>query len=257
MTGSWKPAPSAKSRGAHAVHSRRRSGWSAFVDRYGWRAYALPVLSVVTVAALMRGTGSPGHSQSTQSRHVADRPADVPIAAPRQSAASPAAVRQLQAEGFTSGESGFRAGATPAPAVIHVNSDAVRSCVQNTYRKLILVSLKSQHLWVCEGHRQVMDTPVTTGRTDNGDQTPVGSWRVQDKQRDRYLVGPGYKDYVQYWLPFNGDFGLHDASWQTMPFGSSKYHTQGSHGCVHVPTPTMAWLYHWSTVGGTVVTVES
>ena len=61
---------------------------------------------------------------------------------------------------------------------------------------------------------------------------------------------------VLYLLLFNGDFGLHDAPWQTMPFGSAHWRTQGSHGCGHVPTPTMAWLYHWARVGSTVVTIE-
>lgn len=239
---------------AHAVRSRRRHGWAGFVDQYGWRAYALPILSVVTVAALVRGSSSPpaGHPGTA----VADGRSTT-AAAPASGTTQPAAGHHLQQEGLTSGDSGFRAGSTPAPVVIHLKSDAPTSCTQNSYHKLILVSLSQQHLWVCQGHRQLNETPVTTGRTNNGDQTPVGSWRVQAKQRDRYLVGPGYKDYVKYWLPFNGDFGLHDASWQTMPFGSPDYRTRGSHGCVHVPTPTMAWLYHWATVGGTVVTVES
>jgi hypothetical protein len=36
---------------------RRRGPWQSFADRYGWRAYALPVLVVVTVAALLTTTG--------------------------------------------------------------------------------------------------------------------------------------------------------------------------------------------------------
>ena len=60
-----------------------------------------------------------------------------------------------------------------------------------------------------------------------------------------------------YWVPFNGDFGLHDAPWQTMPFGSQNWPTQGSHGCVHVATATLAWIYRWAQIASTVVTVES
>jgi lipoprotein-anchoring transpeptidase ErfK/SrfK len=62
---------------------------------------------------------------------------------------------------------------------------------------------------------------------------------------------------VHYWIPFNGDFGFHDATWQTMPFGSPDYRTQGSHGCVHLPMPTVQWLYNWAQAGSTVVTVEA
>lgn len=141
--------------------------------------------------------------------------------------------------------------------MVDLGSDDATSCAGNHYAQLVLVSISRQHLWACEGQKQVNSTPVTTGETDNGDHTPLGSWRVQDKQRDRYLVGPGYRDYVQYWMPYDGDFGLHDASWQRMPFGSQGYKTRGSHGCVHLPTPTMAWLYTWAHVNQTVVTIEA
>ena len=105
---------------------------------------------------------------------------------------------------------------------------------------------------MCAGNSQVATTPVTTGEVDNGDATPLGTWHVQDRQTNRYLTGPGYSDYVKYWVPFNGDFGFHDASWQNFPFGSALYTTQGSHGCVHLPTPTMQWFYSWITVGALV-----
>ena len=98
---------------------------------------------------------------------------------------------------------------------------------------------------------------MTTGASRHGDQTPLGSWRLQGKQTNRYLVGPGYRDFVHFWMPFNGDFGLHDAPWQRMPFGSKAYHQRGSHGCVHVPIKVMAWLYAWSRVASTVVTIEA
>ena len=121
----------------------------------------------------------------------------------------------------------------------------------------MLVSISRQHLWACAGGKLVNSTQVTTGAAVADHQTPVGSWRVQAKQRDRYLRGPGYVDYVEYWMPFNGSFGLHDASWQTIPFGSKQWRSEGSHGCVHLPTTAMAWLYKWVSVGRTVVTIRS
>ena len=108
---------------------------------------------------------------------------------------------------------------------------------------------------MCAANRQAYTTPVTTGQVSTGDATPTGSWGVEDKQTDRYLNGPGYCDFVHYWLPFHEDFGLHDASWQSLPFGDQGYRGQGSHGCVHLPTPAMAWLYDWAQVG-TTVTIE-
>lgn len=35
-------------------------------------------------------------------------------------------------------------------------------------------------------------------------------------------------------MPFNGNIGIHDASWRTT-FGGELYKTSGSHGCVNTP----------------------
>jgi lipoprotein-anchoring transpeptidase ErfK/SrfK len=128
-------------------------------------------------------------------------------------------------------------------------------CQQTTAARTVVVSISRQHVWMCQAHRQVNDTPATTGATANGDPTPTGSWLISSKERDRYLTGPGYRDYVQYWIPFHGDIGFHDASWQKIPFGSPNYRTHGSHGCVHLPMNEVVWLYQWATIGNTVVTV--
>ncbi|HSY16126.1 MAG TPA: L,D-transpeptidase [Jatrophihabitantaceae bacterium] len=126
------------------------------------------------------------------------------------------------------------------------------ACVANSYDQYVLVSISRQHAWMCAGGQQVYSTAVTTGATVDDDRTPTGSWQIQDKQTDRDLVGPGYRDHVQYWMPFWGDFGFHDATWQTFPFGGPQWQTEGSHGCVHLPTRAMAWLYSWARVGATV-----
>ncbi|HSY14973.1 MAG TPA: L,D-transpeptidase, partial [Jatrophihabitantaceae bacterium] len=111
------------------------------------------------------------------------------------------------------------------------------TCATNPHARYVLVSISQQHAWMCSGHQLVYSTAVTTGASADGDQTPTGSWQIQAKQVDRYLTGPGYDDYVKYWLPFWGDFGFHDASWQTFAFGGAQWQTEGSHGCVHLPTP--------------------
>lgn len=220
-----------------------RSRWTNFVRRYGWRAYAIPLLTLVTVVALF-----PGMPLSTHG-----------TPAPRTTA--PATRRPAtQIEGLSQQTRGFRAAASapkPRPVTVDLGSDSGTSCTSNGYAQLIVVSISRQHLWACAGSKQVNSTAVTTGKVVDNDQTPLGSWRVQGKQRDRYLVGPGYRDYVHFWVPFNGDFGLHDAPWQTMPYGSKDWRTKGSHGCVHVPHTTMSWIYQWARVNETVVTIES
>lgn len=222
------------------------------MHRYGWRAYALPLLTVITVVALAREGAAP-----PATGHAADQSAAAASIRSHGDGAAAANRRGTQFEGLTGDATQYQPGSTPAPIVINLKADRLTSCATNTYAQLILVSISQQHLWACQGSQQVNSSPITTGKMTDGDQTPLGSWRVQDKQRDRYLVGPGYRDYVQYWMPFNGDFGLHDASWQTMPFGSKRWRSEGSHGCVHTPTPVMAWLYKWAKIGQTVVTIET
>ncbi len=124
--------------------------------------------------------------------------------------------------------------------------------------KQVIVSLSQQHMWVCNGKDEVYQPAVTSGATKLGDATPTGTWQIYAKQTNRYLTGSdsrgSWNDYVNYWMPFYGDYGFHDASWQTFLFGDlQKYPIQGSHGCVHLP---MAWLYNWAQVG-TTVSVQS
>jgi hypothetical protein len=126
--------------------------------------------------------------------------------------------------------------------------------------KLLLISISLQHLWACDGTKIVNQSPVTTGTTviTNGvdDNTPVGTWRIRAKETDTPLTGCDangcWDDLVRYWMPFDGEVGLHDASWQTFPFGASNYHTDGSHGCIQLPTALAAWIYNWAPVGTTV-----
>ena len=68
-----------------------------------------------------------------------------------------------------------------------------------------------------------------------GHSTPSGSvWAIDARMRDYTLTGQDYNSEVSFWLPFNGDVGIHDASWRS-EFGGSIYKTRGSHGCVNTP----------------------
>lgn len=135
------------------------------------------------------------------------------------------------------------------------------ACRSNKAAKAVIVSLGKQHMWACGGSAEAYDTPVTTGATTYGDGTPTGTWAVYSKQTDTHLTGSdsrgSWDDYVNYWMPFYGEYGFHDATWQTFPFGSlTQYQTGGSHGCVHLPLAAMKWLYTWAPVG-TTVTIEA
>lgn len=210
-----------------------RGRWRRLVAVYGWRAYAVPVLLILTLTAALQMSHTPP-AQHAQAPTGGGVPA---------SAASTAARRGA-------------AGTSGAVAVLAWHTDST-VCLTNTATSLVLVSLRRQHAWMCQGHLQVNSTPVTTGAVAAGQATPTGSWLLENKQTDRYLSGPGYRDFVHYWIPFDGDFGFHDASWQTLPYGSPDYRSAGSHGCVHVPLPVARWLYGWARTGSTVVTITS
>jgi len=102
------------------------------------------------------------------------------------------------------------------------------------------------------------ESAVTTGAYQiTGDATPTGTWHIFGKQTNIHLTGPGYDYPVQYWMPFYQDYGFHDSSWQTFPYGSPQYATDGSHGCVHLPADTATWVYNWAPVGTTVTIQQS
>jgi hypothetical protein len=144
---------------------------------------------------------------------------------------------------------------TAPPSTTHRPAAAPSPCRTSHDPQRVIVSIAKQHAWVCAGARQVRDSAVTTGMLSAGG-TPTGTWHVQAKETNRWLASGGQTYQVKYWMPYEGDYGFHDALWQTFPFGSPQYRTSGSHGCVHFPLATMAWLYGWTNVGATV-TVEA
>lgn len=115
-----------------------------------------------------------------------------------------------------------------------------------------MVSIRQQHAWACAHHATVLSTAVTTGAVDrSGDATPRGTFAVQGLNRNTVLNTSAAGHYrVKYWIPFHlGVWGFHDASWQRIPFGSRRYVTRGSHGCVHMPVAAIRWLFHWVHYG--------
>ena len=132
-------------------------------------------------------------------------------------------------------------------------TDALRDRCPSARGKRFVVDLSRQLARACRDGQQIRVTRVTTGAVALGDGTPGGRWHVQAKIRDTVLYPAAGGAYpVKYWVPYDGAYGLHDSPWQKFPYGSPKYRRHGSHGCVHVPGHTMAWLYGWLRIGTTV-----
>jgi lipoprotein-anchoring transpeptidase ErfK/SrfK len=217
------------------------------VARFGWRAYAVPFLMALSIAVVVH----PAQGSATAGRAAANGPAPAATStAPSPSTSSDPSLDEDAATGSDPASSSAPPASAAAPTP--TPTPTATPCAGTTDDQLVLVSISQQHAWMCSAGAEVKDSAVTTGEVDNGDQTPTGTWQVYAKQTDRYLTGPGYSDYVNFWVPFNGDFGFHDASWQTMAYGSPDYVTQGSHGCVHLPIDVMTWMYNWIAVGATV-----
>lgn len=128
-------------------------------------------------------------------------------------------------------------------------------CKRNTSARKVVVSIAAQHAWMCARSTLARSSAVTTGKAASGHATPTGTFTVQGNVEDTTLTGADYAMHVAYWIPFDGDIGFHDASWQTMDFGSPDYRLRGSRGCVHMPLTTVAWLHGWVQIGRTVVVV--
>ena len=57
-------------------------------------------------------------------------------------------------------------------------------------------------------------------------------------------------------LPFNGDVGIHDASWRT-EYGGDIYLTNGSHGCVNTPYTEAEKVFNAIEIGDPVIVYYS
>jgi lipoprotein-anchoring transpeptidase ErfK/SrfK len=120
------------------------------------------------------------------------------------------------------------------------------------YGKYIEINLSSQRLWAYQDNKVVFSTPITSGATGAGFPTVTGLFSIYAKERSRYLNGRpygwDYNVYVDYWMPFSGGYGLHDADWRSS-FGGQDYYYGGSHGCVNMPKGSAAFIYGWANVG--------
>ena len=124
-------------------------------------------------------------------------------------------------------------------------------CAHNTGGQLVRVSLKHQRMWLCTHHRLAYDSAITSGIVGQYTSTPTGDYAIQGLDRNTVLTLITGQQYdVKYWIPFDAPlFGFHDAPWQQFPYGSPKYRTEGSHGCVHLPLKAIRYLYNWAEVG--------
>ena len=129
-------------------------------------------------------------------------------------------------------------------------------------RDLIIVDISDQMLYYFKGDKTILTAKVVTGMKSKHD-TPLGNYTLytSSKETNRYLKGYNddgskYNAYVNYWMPFNGGVGFHDATWRgSSEFNKNQYKSDGSHGCVNMKLADAKVLYT-NTTSNTAVTVR-
>jgi len=139
---------------------------------------------------------------------------------------------------------------TPDGAAVNENGE--RMAKVNPYgHTCVEVDITNQMVYVYQGMDCVIASPCVTGTKGRRDTTP-GDWAIRYKEKDTYLTGPTWRSHVDFWMPFHGGMGLHDANWRGTShsnFGGQIYVTDGSHGCVNLPHDVAEQLYEIAFAG--------
>ena len=110
------------------------------------------------------------------------------------------------------------------------------------------VNVTAQHVFFYKNGILWMDTDCVTGNANRGNDTPDGVYVMKYKERNATLEGENYSSPVSFWMPFNGNIGLHDATWRAN-FGGDYFYYNGSHGCINLPYSKAEELYNITFVG--------
>ena len=124
------------------------------------------------------------------------------------------------------GESGERVPVYRQTAASYDNPDFGNSYVE--------INLTAQHLFLYQNGNCVLESDFVSGNPSRGNATPAGIYGITYKERNATLKGENYRTPVSFWMPFNNNVGMHDATWRS-EFGSNIYETNGSHGCINLP----------------------
>ena len=114
------------------------------------------------------------------------------------------------------------------------------------------IDLTAQKVWLYKNGKLLLETDCVSGNAAAGRETPGGVYSIYYKQSPAVLTGADYSSPVDFWMPFNGGIGLHDANWRST-FGGEIYRTNGSHGCVNLPAEAAKIMYETVEIGWPVV----
>lgn len=146
--------------------------------------------------------------------------------------------------------------ATDPDDAIELSTPADPNLVIDLNAKIVLIDISEQHVWAFENGVAVLESPIVSGTADTKRETSRGIFAIANKVPGKYLRGPGWKCWVDYWMPFDTKraIGLHDASWrESDEFNPETYLTDGSRGCVNLPCEFAPLLYDFVEIGTPVI----
>lgn len=115
------------------------------------------------------------------------------------------------------------------------------------------IDLSNQHLYLFQEGEVVLETDFVSGNmSKEGYMTPPGVFGLTYKTRNAVLRGENYETPVNYWMPFNGNVGMHDSTWRRS-YGGDIYLTSGSHGCINLPLDMAKQIYEYVSTGFPVI----
>lgn len=117
------------------------------------------------------------------------------------------------------------------------------------------INLTAQHLFLYQNGECVLESDFVSGNPSRGNATPPGIYGITYKERNATLNGETYSTPVNFWMPFNNNVGMHDASWRS-EFGANIYMTNGSHGCINLPYSIAQEIYGYVEKGDPVICYE-
>ena len=114
--------------------------------------------------------------------------------------------------------------------------------------------LTNQHLYLYKDGKIVLETDFVSGNMSSTPDcvTPQGVFGLSYKTTNAVLRGATYQTPVSYWMPFYGNYGMHDATWRST-FGGEIYIMSGSHGCINLPLDAAASIYEYVSTGFPVI----
>lgn len=148
--------------------------------------------------------------------------------------------------------------------LIHQGSNVSREPVYaNTARQkgvndigdsYVEADLTHQHLYLYENGALIFETDFVSGSMSSTPDcvTPEGIYGLTYKTTNAVLRGRDYETPVNYWMPFFGNYGMHDATWRS-EFGGQIYIGNGSHGCINLPLGSAALIYEHVSTGFPVI----